>query len=149
MNRFELPLYITVRPSLWVAIGIYASHAGAVLVLILSGLPWTVNALITAGVLTSLIQTRSRYLSLTHPASVLEIILNHAGEWWLTTAGGQTVQVMLAPGAFVHPSLVVLAFKADQQGYRVILTPDVTDSDSFRRLRVRLKFKVQGSELNV
>lgn len=145
----QLPLHITVRPSSRVVLGLYAGHLGAFLTLFLNGLPWPANGLIAVGLFCSLLQARSRFILLRHPQCVVRLVLGGSGEWWLTTAGGDTTAATLVPGAFVHPWLVVLTFRAEAGRYQVILTPEQVDPQTFRRLRVRLRFKLQGSSFNV
>ncbi len=91
--------------------------------------------------LISLVHTLCLYVWQNVPYSPVELILNDMEEWLLILAEGQTVEVVLRSGAFVHPLLVVLPFKYGLRFPVVILTPDVVDQDLLRRLRVRLRFK--------
>lgn len=140
-NRFELPLFISVKPSRWFIAVFYFAYAGAILALTASNLPLIIQILIIAGLLASLIHGHYLYINRKNPDSPVQLVLNQAGEWLLSLASGQTVPVVLKPMAFVHPLLVVLTFKAETGSYRVILTPDTVDPDTFRRLRVRLRFR--------
>lgn len=97
--------------------------------------------LIISGLLASLIHGHGLYIIKTNPASPTQLVLNQAGEWWLSIGSGDTFPVILKPVTFVHPLLVVLIFKGETGSYRVILTPDTIDPDTFRRLRVRLRFR--------
>jgi len=140
-NHFELPLFIPVRPSAWFVAGFYTAHLGAGLALLTSNVPLVIQLLIITGLLASLIHGHSLYIIQKNPASPVQLVLNQAGEWWLSFTCGDTLPVVLKPMAFVHPLLVVLTFKAETGSYRVMLTPDTVDPDTFRRLRVRLRFR--------
>jgi hypothetical protein len=140
-NHFELPLFITVRASPWLKVAVYFVHLGAILALTVSNIPLVIQFLIISGLLTSLVRTHQLYISQKDPHTAVRLVLKQTGEWLLGLAAGENIAVTLRPMAFVHPMLVVMSFQADRQTYRVILTPDTVDPDTFRRLRVRLKFK--------
>ena len=140
-NNFELPLFIPVRPSCWLVAVFYTAHIGAILALFASNIPLVIQSLIMAGLLVSLFHGHCLYIIQKNPASPVQLVLNQAGEWWLILSSGNTVPVVLKPMAFVHPLLVVLVFKDGSAAYSVILTPDTVDPDTFRRLRVRLRFR--------
>jgi hypothetical protein len=140
-NHFELPLFIPVRPSIWFVAGFYTAHLGAILALLASNIPLVIQAVIIARVLASLIHGHGLHIIQKNPASPVQLVLNQAGEWWLSITSGDTLPVELKPMAFVHPLLVVLIFKGETGSYRVILTPDMVDPDTYRRLRVRLRFR--------
>lgn len=140
-NHFELPLFISVRPSPWLIVAIYFVHFGAIFALAASDLPLIIQFLLISGLLASLVRAHQLFISQKKPDSVVRLVLKQTGEWLLDLATGENVVATLRPMAFVHPMLVVMSFQSNQQTYRVILTPDTVDADTFRRLRVRLRFK--------
>jgi hypothetical protein len=140
-NHFEWPLFLPVRPSSWLTAGLYLAHSGAILALVASSVPMAIQLPIIAGLLASLARVHRLFVSRTSPRSAVQLVLNPADEWVVGLANGENVTATLKPMAFVHPLLVVMSFQAVRQTYRIILTPDTVDPDSFRRLRVRLRFK--------
>lgn len=140
-NPFELPLVIPVRPSPWFIFLFYMAHLGAIPVLIASKVPLPFQILITGSLLASMYHGHNFYIKRNHPASLVQVVLNQTGEWLLNFANGRTMPAVLKPFAFVHPLLVVLSFKGEAGTSHIILTPDTVDPDTFRRLRVRLRFK--------
>jgi len=140
-NPFELPLFIPVRPSPWFIALFYMAHLGAITVLFASNISLLVQLLITSGLVASLCHGHFMYINQGNPDSPVQLVLNQTGEWLLNFANGRTLPAVLKPAAFVHPLLVVLSFKADTGICRVVLTPDTVDPDTFRRLRVRLRFR--------
>jgi hypothetical protein len=137
-GAFELP--IAIRPSRWLAVVLYITHIGAILILLVTGLPLVVRSLLIGAVIINLWVTTRSILLQKSLRSPVQLLLNAAGEWYLTMSNGDVHEVALRPGAFVHPWLVVLPFRRGSRRPVVILTPDVVDKDLFRRLRVRLKF---------
>lgn len=140
-NPFELPLFIEIKPSHRFILVFYLIHLGAIPVMQFSHIPLVIQIPVIAGVLISLIHGHYMYISRKHPDSTVRLVLNQAGEWLLELAHGSKLTVTLKPMTFVHPMLVVMSFQGDRRIHRVILTPDTLDADTFRRLRVRLRFK--------
>jgi len=68
-------------------------------------------------------------------------IVCHAGEWYVRLTNGERRAVALRPEMTVLPFLVMLSFK-DRSGaiLHVPVLQDSTDSQTFRRLRVFLRF---------
>lgn len=140
-SKFELPIRIDIKPSKWLIAGIVIAHLGAIIITLLVHLALWVKAVMVIMVCTSLVHCLRVYLWQNTPSSPVALLLNNMDEWLLTFAQGETVEVVLRPGAFVHPLLIVLSFKYKMFFPSVILTPDVVDQDVLRRLRVRLRLK--------
>jgi hypothetical protein len=62
-------------------------------------------------------------------------------EWVLETADGETHHAHLAPQPFVSAQAVVLRLRTEQGSRALVLLPDGLDTDSLRRLRVRLRLE--------
>lgn len=140
-NQFELPVSLSINPSIWLKIWIYLIHFGSIPAVMLSGLPMVMRMAIIPAILASLYLTRRKFILLKSKSSVTAVFLNDLDEWWLTTADGHTFKATLLPAALVYPLLTVLCFKYGTQKYPVILTPEITNMDDLRRLRVRLRFR--------
>jgi hypothetical protein len=143
-NNFELPIVITVRPSKWLNLWLYITHIFAIPVVFMADLVVPVQVLLIVTICLSLFFSIGKYIYFREANSIVRIILNGADEWWLTTVRGDTISATLLPAALVHPLLVILPFQTRDGTYTVILTPDVTDPDMLRRLRVRLRFPLSG-----
>lgn len=140
-NAFELPLRIEIYPPKWLATGLIVSHLGAVVILGKVEFPTVIKIFLIIVIIISLVYFFRLYILQMSKRSLLELILNDKEEWYLTLVSGETIKVELRPGAFVHPLLVILPFRHGIYFPTVILTPSSVDQDTFRRLRVRLKYK--------
>ena len=72
------------------------------------------------------------------------IVLLEIGEEGIlcVTRRGDEFECALKKGSYVSPWLAVLNLKcADGRSRSVVILPDSTDSESFRKLRVRLRLK--------
>lgn len=139
-NHFELPVLISVKASKWLKFWLYIIHLLVIPVILITCLAWPVIILLTTTVAISLYFVNCNYIRLQGKNSVVRIMLNDADEWWLATAHGDSINATLLPAAFVHPLLISLPFQAQGRKFTVILTPDIVNSDTLRRLRVRLRF---------
>ncbi len=143
-NPFELPLEFPVKPSRRMILVLYVIHAGAMISVLVSGLPIGLQPFPILLVLVSLWHCHRLYIAQDNPASVVAVLLNVRNEWWLKTCMGRDIRADLQAGAFVHPLVIILFFKAEGENFRVVLTPDRINPDDFRRLRVRLRYMKQG-----
>lgn len=69
-----------------------------------------------------------------------ELIENAGTGWLLACNDGEAEPVEVLPGSLVHPHLTVLRLKTGQGLHNLVLTRDNVCPDSFRRLRVRMRF---------
>ena len=120
-----------------------ATHVTALLVLPFAMLPaWTIPP-VAAAVLFSLWWCWPRYASRRSKAAIRSFTWQEGCSCEIERAGGDITPATLAPRAFILPWLVILYFR--QSGYwqyNLVVLPDMLDSESFRRLRVRLKMEV-------
>lgn len=73
---------------------------------------------------------------------VCNLILNAEDEWQVKMQDGSTYNAILENHVFVHPWLTIFSLKFNQRRQYFIFTPEILDTDTFRRLRVRLRFRV-------
>ena len=140
-GNLELPIRIKIQPGVRVAIVLIVIHSGAITGLIYTELPVLVKFLIASLVLVNLVHLFFVYILQIAGSSPAGLYLDSHDEWWLTYKNGETHKVRLLSGSFVHPLLIILRFNQGLDSPVVILTPDVTNPDSLRRLRVRLRFR--------
>lgn len=80
---------------------------------------------------------------------VTELILGSEDDWQVKMANGEVHKATLYDSLFVHPLLTIMLLRHGRRKEYFIFTPDNIEADLFRRLRVRLRFKVnveQSSE---
>ena len=144
-SAFELPILITYRPPLWMAITLVISHVGAIICIFTVPVPPWIRFLIVTAVISSFLWTLSRYLSYRYRTEPVRLILNSSDDWTLADERGDR-PISLFPGAFVHPRLLVLRFRDNRRSCSFILTRSNMDADMLRRLRVRLRFSNNNEE---
>ena len=114
------------------------SHAGGLLCLWLSGMPWFYALPLSLAILASLRHTLRRYAGLQHPRSVVAL---HFSEDKATLAqrDGASLDYDLHSASAIGVALFVLCLK-DTQGRvrRELLHADMMSADSSRRLRTAL-----------
>lgn len=115
-------------------------HAGAATAVLSSAIPGPVQACIALGLAGwCIVQVLGFHAE--RKRSPRDLILTVRGEWRLLGADGVAQELIPAPQVFVHPWLIVLHFGSGRGVRHVFaLTPDNTDADVLRRLRVRLRF---------
>ena len=75
------------------------------------------------------------------PNDVTALLLTSHDGWQVSLRDGRQIGASLAATPYVTRKLTVLPLKLDDGIVkRVVLLPDGTDPDAFRRLRVRLRF---------
>lgn len=117
-------------------------HLGALgIVLLLNGLPWPGRLFLLCLVLLSSLYYGYTHFHAANPQAIKRLTWRADGDWVLETVSGERRDAQLLPNAYVHPWLVVLAFRATDSGQvmRLSLFRDAVDSEVFRRLRVRLR----------
>jgi len=82
-------------------------------------------------------------------ARAAELILNTEDEWQIKMVTGIVHHARLADSLFVHPLLTIILLEYDRHKEYFIFTPENIDADLFRRLRVRLRFKVNSNQMGI
>ncbi len=137
---FTVPIHLRAGASRRLALGILLAHGGAAVITMTVALPGWVTLALGGALLMSL--AWSWYWHVLHRGdAVTEAVLYTDGSWLVTTAGRGTIPAVLASDSFAQPWLTVLLFTFEDGRRRtLLLLPDNTEADAFRRLRVRLKF---------
>ena len=140
-SPFTMPIRIYYRPPGSLMLFLSIVHAISILCLLPLALPDWVKCLLALIILYSYHGYTLDYLRAR--GKRLELILQPDNEWRLVDLSRpdqQRVRVTLIPGAFVHPRLVVLNMQGPAGRFALLLTPQNVDADTFRRLRVRLRY---------
>lgn len=74
--------------------------------------------------------------------SVKTLILDSEDNWQVKMNDGAVHHAELGHSLFIHPWLTIIFLIFDNRREVFIFTPEILDADQFRRLRVRLRFKV-------
>jgi hypothetical protein len=68
--------------------------------------------------------------------------LDYEDNWQVKMHNGTVHPAKLDHRLFVHPWLTIILLFFDNRQEYFIFTPEIIETDLFRRLRVRLRFKV-------
>jgi len=142
---FERLIRLSLEPSKWVIAVIYLIHIGALVCTYFSSIPlfliqmtwFTISISLVYWHFTTIFQPKK------YPA---DLLLNDKDEWYIIDKKDGSCPVTLLPESFVHTHLLILIFKQGRRNRVVILTTDNTHAETFRRLRVRLRFTLSGPE---
>ncbi|MBI3772692.1 MAG: hypothetical protein HY272_08350 [Gammaproteobacteria bacterium] len=138
--KFVAPLRVNLQGSLLAAVVLLVIYIGAIYWLKYLAIPGLLKFGLAALLVWSLAANFRRYVLLKHPRSVVELYC-HSNEWDLKLANDQRCSAELLDSTFVSSWLLVLNFRIEgEKGVcSVVIAPGGTDSNSFRRLNVRLR----------
>ena len=140
MSGFEGPIYVALRPSAKLAHVLLAAHAAAVAAIAFL-YPVTLPQLALIAAIGSNGAVSLWLLRRRRPNDVTALLLTSHDGWQVSLRDGRQISASLAATPYVTRKLTVLPLKLDDGIVkRVVLLPDGTDPDAFRRLRVRLRF---------
>jgi len=92
------------------------------------------------GIALSLVYFVRLHLTLRANKSIYNITKNSNGEWNLILKKCAVSNVLVSTTSFVSNSLIILIFvDASNKHYTALITPDSTNEDIFRRLKVNIK----------
>lgn len=133
-------LSLDIAPSPRLAALLSAMHLAAAASVVLVPLPPYVRALLLAGVVASAVASIGREALRRTPGAVIQITLAEDGRVDTVDARGRPRGGWLVP-SFVLPALVVVRYRGDDRRfYSTVLMKDALDAESFRRLRVHLRW---------
>lgn len=138
LSGYAPTLYLERRPSLALAGGLLASHGAAVGIVWVLALPVWAQITLTLGIGASLLHALNEQALLRGRRAVKRLVWEKTGDWTLER-GGTQLRARLLGSSFVHPRLVILNFNlGGRSTCSVVLPWDGVDTQTFRRLRVRL-----------
>src|SRR5690606_26774323 len=110
-------------------------------------LPVVVKLIITLLLAGSLYYYLRRYVWLTSPRSIVALHLMGKNSCRIKTHADEYIDTIIDTSTFVASYMTVLSLRKEQTRYyyTVVILPDSIDADSFRRLRVWLRWKWQDS----
>lgn len=138
-NAYATPLTLELRTSRIAVSLLVLIHTLAIVSLFT--LPWVaiIKALLFLILTFSLYKTLSKELRL-FGNGITKIVWGRDNDWLLYAKDGEVRQAGLMASSFVHPLMTVLIFDAGERfnSISIMILPDNTEAESFRRLRVRL-----------
>lgn len=140
------PIGLDLKPSYLLAMIFAGAALGACLILAYMPLAlWIKLVLAAAALITGLYHILQDAL-LVMPRSVIRLELNSKGKFHLVRRNEEKMVAGILPSSFVMPYLTILNLSNGQlfSGRSVVITPDRVDQDSFRRLRVWLRWSRQA-----
>jgi hypothetical protein len=120
-------------------------HLAALLVLPLLPLPVWLTGSVVCVLAINLYCSWRRLVWRTHPDAIHAVSWLGTDEFVISLHSGRDLQASLAQSALILPWLVILQFRITGHPRRILLlTPDMLPTDTFRRLRVRLRMAMDG-----
>lgn len=134
---------IVVAPSVMLASALSTLHLAAAGLLWIVPMPVPGKLLLTGAVAVSLIYYMARDASLHAPHSIVALEIRDGGCVLLQTRRGEWLEGELLGSSYVSPRLTIVNFRPHGRWAtrRVILVPDNVDSEDFRHLRTRLRWR--------
>jgi hypothetical protein len=139
ISGFELPIRFSYREPGWLPLYYIMLHLGALLSIILTGLPMVVRILLILYIVFSLaLWIYTRRFKKAHNRG-LQISLNVRNEWTLMDINLQSCTAKLVSARILHDRLIYIRLKSTTgKRYDLWLSRTCADESSLRRLRVRL-----------
>ncbi len=129
-------------PSLWLAGLLTGAHGAALAVLLVLGLPFWAKPALTVLVVLNLFYLLLRNAWLSLPASCVGLLPDAPGKVILLRRDGARQPCQILRDSTVTPHLTVLSVRPEgaRLARSVVILPDSMDPESFRRLRIWLKW---------
>ena len=145
MNRdnggFDLPIRINYTLPALIFWFIYITHFGAIISINLTSLSLISKICLLLVVISSLAVSTYRLNQQQNLHEPFDLILNADDQWIVITSKRKQVYVRLIKASMLMQTLLVLVLAAENnKKYVFILTEDMVDKDTMRRLRVRLRY---------
>jgi toxin CptA len=135
------PLSVSFNPSRTLATILIAAHGASGIVLVILPLPLWLKVAGVAIVLIATWHYLRHYALLNTPNAVHELRLLPDGKVDILRSDWQSAR--LTGEQFVHPLLTIVRCRVENRRWpiAIVILPDMLDAESFRMLRVRLKWR--------
>ncbi len=141
-NPFLATLRLPIKDSPIVALVLVIAHVFCFFIPWLTGLELIYKLVLTCCPIFGLVHLFYKdYFGLAKKQTI-ELVLAADDDWQLKQDNGQVHRAVLDDSLFVHPLLTIILLRFGDKKEYFIFTPDNLDADLFRRLRVRLRFRV-------
>ncbi len=131
---------VELKPSYILALLLAAAHSGAIFLIL--ALPISYQPILVLLLLANMIHSIMHHALRLFPASPSSLRIGEKS-CTLYLRNGREIDFSFAGNTYVSPSLTVLNFREAGSHFirSVVILPDCIERESFRRLRVRLKWK--------
>jgi toxin CptA len=138
---------VSISPSVRLAVALCVAHLAAAGLLWLIPVPELAKGAATLAIAFSLVYFLSRDAAL-HAANAIVALELKSGGISYRTRDGNWVESELSDSSYVSPAVTIVALKPRGKGRtrRAILLPDSVDARDFRRLRMWMRWKTEGTE---
>jgi toxin CptA len=139
---------VVISPSVRLAIALCVAHLVAAGLLWLVPVPEFAKGAATLAIAFSLVYFLSRDATLHAANAIVALELKSGGGISFRTRDGNWVESELSDSSYVSPALTIVTLKPRGKGRtrRAILLPDSVDARDFRRLRMWMRWKTEGTE---
>ncbi len=138
---YATPLVLEPGTSKHLQYLLYLTHLGPLPLLMPLQLPWWIKLLCGLGLVISLIRLHSVYLAQSSARRLRRLEWQQGDQWVLGYADTFAAATLIGD-VDVRRYWVLLRFRLDAGGTRsMLLMRDAVDTESFRRLRVRLRIQ--------
>jgi hypothetical protein len=141
-NPFLVTLRLPVSHSPIIVTVLTMAHIFCLLIPWLTGLDLIYKVLLTCCPVFGLAYLIYKYCSGFTKERTTELILAADDDWQIKRDNGEIYPAIMGDSLFVHPALTIILLKYVGNKEYFIFTLDNLEPDLFRRLRVRLRFRV-------
>lgn len=147
-NPFLQPIRLNVALPTSFYITLLAIHLPAVMLPWFTALPVMLKAVTSLAVLGSYFYYTFAGTLVTTVNTVEQIVLDSNDDWQLVLVNGDILSAGFGERHYIHPLLTILELRHNREKYFFLFTPENVEKESFRRLRVRIKHRLnRESEL--
>ena len=133
------PIQLNFKPSYILTMLLILASVGACCMLIIVDLSWPLSMLIGCAVIGLASYSVLEKGLLLLPWSYVALSINIKNEWRLIRKDGRHIEIIVSEDSVVTPYLTIVNFEYFWSRSLVIL-PDAVDAESYRQLRVRLRW---------
>jgi toxin CptA len=154
MNNKMKPIRLNFKPSITLTLIICTMGLGAGAILILPALIWQIKLMLSIFILSAVIYTVCQYGLLLLPWSYIALNVSSSNQLQLVRRDGKHIDVRVCSDSVVTPYLTVVNCQVTDAPLvtrllppRLVILPDALDAESYRQLRVWLRWGKTGDGL--
>jgi toxin CptA len=154
MNNKMKPIRLNFKPSITLTLIICTMGLGAGAILILPALIWQIKLMLSIFILSAVIYTVCQYGLLLLPWSYIALNVSSRNQLQLVRRDGKHIDVRVCSDSVVTPYLTVVNCQVTDAPLvtrllppRLVILPDALDAESYRQLRVWLRWGKTGDGL--
>lgn len=141
-NPYLQPLRLKVALPTSIYIILLVVHVPAVVLPWFAAIPVILKVFISLSVLVSFFYYLFAGTLVKTASNVERLVLDNNDDWQIVLVNGDMYTAAFGEQHFINPMLTMLELRYDGKKYIFLFTPENVDKDSFRRLRVRIKHRL-------